>query len=92
MAPFREQFFNILRTEEHEPARRSPRHPYTSKLFKYFAFHNPGVASDFPTVPPNAPEEDPESEEDAFMEQNQPDPDSPTPPAYDPNQGYREHD
>ena len=87
MAPFREQFFDIIRNDEHEPTRRFPRHPTTSKLFKYSAFHNPGVASDFPTVPPNGPTDDPESGEDAFMEQDQSqsDTDSPTPPAYDPN-------
>ena len=40
--------------------------------------------------------DDPDSDsgEDAFMEQDQhqPDSDSPTPPVHDPNQGYREHD
>ena len=88
MAPFREQFFDLL--EEHESTKR-PRHPPTAKLFKYSVFNNPGVVSDFPTILSNVPAEDAASEKNEYMEQDHPDPDSPTPATYDPDQGYREH-
>ena len=78
MAPFREQFFDLLRTEESTQKRKHGRHPPTAKLFKYSAFENPDASAGIPLgVPPIPGVYDGPAEEEHMEEDDGTVPDSP---------------
>ena len=100
MAPFREQFFDLLRMEEPSQTKKPGRPVPTSRLFRYSAFDNPDAGAGIPTGTVPLPQENEQGDHDRGYEDEEhmdesdevPDPDNNGPPDTDPNLGYRERD
>ena len=87
MAPFREQFYDLVTgTAPLSHRRISLRHVPTAKLFKYSAFDNPNIPS-LDTTPPRHQDE---GDEEVMDESEDPDIDQPESPGPYPDLDYRE--
>ena len=96
MAPFREQFYDLIQTDENSQPRKPGRPVSTSRLFRYSAFDNPDEGIPSGTIPPppieNEAEEEAHGDEERMDESDDPDLEPADPPDINPNLGYRERD
>ena len=94
MAPFREQFFDLLRMEEPSQTRKPGRPVPTSRHIRYSAFDNPDADAGIPigTAPPPQVNVEEDNVHGYMDESDGPDPEYAVPPDRDPNLGYRERD
>ena len=70
MAPFREQFFDLLRTEEPTQKKKPGRPIPTARLFRYSAFENPDASAGIPVDAPPIHGNEQEHNEEEHMEED----------------------
>ena len=91
MAPFREQFYDLITENEPTPQRISSRRVPNAKLFKYSAFDNPNILN-FEANQPRQDDPDDRGDDDLMDESEDPEVNQPESPNPYPDLDYRERD
>ena len=93
MAPFREQFYDLITDNEPIPQRNPSRRIPNAKLFKYSAFDNPTTnIPSFETIHPRQDGPDERGDDDLMDKSEDPEVNQPESPNLYPDLDYRERD